>query len=338
MFGYVTIDRDELKGKDLTRYRAYYCGVCHDLRHACGQLSRMTLTYDMTFLAVLLTALYKEDQKTEDARCLLHPARKQPVIRNACTSYAADMNILLTWNNLQDDWEDEHSLTARTAARALRSAYLKTAAKYPEQTKAIRRYLKKLHEAERRKEGDVEYAAGLTGEMLSAIFSWREDIWQRDLRRLGFYLGKFIYLCDAWDDREKDEKNGCYNPFLSAPRTYSEEEIAQILTMMAAEATRAFERLPVIEDADILRNILYSGIWVKYRTKRNADSSTAGKSTEDSTEETAESNTVETAESSTEETAESNTVETAESSTEETAERTTEKNTGNNTESDPEHD
>ena len=137
MFGYVTIDRDELKGKDLTRYRAYYCGVCHDLRHACGQLSRMTLTYDMTFLAVLLTALYKEDQKTEDARCLLHPARKQPVIRNACTSYAADMNILLTWHNLQDDWEDEHSLTARTAARALRSAYLKTAAKYPEQTKLI---------------------------------------------------------------------------------------------------------------------------------------------------------------------------------------------------------
>lgn len=321
MFGYVTIDRDELKGKDLTRYRAYYCGVCHDLRHACGQLSRMTLTYDMTFLAVLLTALYKEDQKTEDARCLLHPARKQPVIRNACTSYAADMNILLTWHNLQDDWEDEHSLTARTAARALRSAYLKTAAKYPEQTKAIRRYLKKLHEAERRKEGDVEYAAGLTGEMLSAIFSWREDIWQKDLRRLGFYLGKFIYLCDAWDDREKDEKNGCYNPFLSAPRTYSEEEIAQILTMMAAEATRAFERLPVIEDADILRNILYSGIWVKYRTKRNADSST-------------EKNTERIAGDSTE----GNTAETAESSIEETAERTTEKNTGNNTESDPEHD
>ena len=325
MFGYVTIDRDELKGKDLTRYRAYYCGVCHDLRHACGQLSRMTLTYDMTFLAVLLTALYKEDQKTEDARCLLHPARKQPVIRNSCTSYAADMNILLTWHNLQDDWEDEHSLTARTAARALRSAYLKTAAKYPEQTKAIRRYLKKLHEAERRKEGDVEYAAGLTGEMLSAIFSWREDIWQKDLRRLGFYLGKFIYLCDAWDDREKDEKNGCYNPFLSAPRTYSEEEIAQILTMMAAEATRAFERLPVIEDADILRNILYSGIWVKYRTKRNADSSTE-KNTESIAGKSTEGNTAETAESSIEETAER------------TTEKNTKKNTGNNTESDPEHD
>ena len=274
MFGYVTIDRDELKGKDLTRYRAYYCGVCHDLRGACGQLSRMTLTYDMTFLAVLLTALYEENPETENARCLLHPARKQPVIRNACTAYAADMNILLTWHNLRDDWEDEHSLPARAAARALRAAYLKTAAKYPAQTKAIRRYLKKLHDAERRKEENIEYAAGLTGEMLSEIFSYRDDVWQKDLRRVGFYLGKFIYLCDAWDDREEDGKNGCYNPFLAASRIYSEEEIAQILTMMAAEATRAFERLPVVEDADILRNILYSGIWVKYRNKRDSERKT----------------------------------------------------------------
>ncbi len=274
MFGYVTIDRDELKGKDLTRYRAYYCGVCHDLRQACGQLSRMTLTYDMTFLAVLLTALYHEGQETEDARCLLRPGRKQPVIRSECTSYAADMNILLAWHNLEDDWEDERRVSARAAARALRPAYLKTAAKYPRQVRAIRRYLKELHEAERRSEGSIDCAAGLTGRMLGEIFSFREDPWQKDLQRLGFFLGKFIYLCDAWDDREKDEKNGSYNPFLAAERQYDEEEIAQILTMMAAEATRAFERLPVIEDAEILRNILYSGIWVRYRSKRQADRKT----------------------------------------------------------------
>ena len=272
MFGYVTIDRDELKGKDMDRYRAYYCGVCHDLRHACGQLSRVTLTYDMTFLAVLLTALYDEGAQTEEVRCLLHPGRKQPVIRNACTAYAADMNILLTWHNLLDDWEDEHSRTALAAARALRPAYSKTAAAWPAQTRAIRRYLKRLHEAEKQNSGDLDLAAGLTGQMMAEIFAYKKDLWQKDLRRLGFFLGKFIYLCDAWDDRKKDEKNGCYNPFLASAHTYTEEEIAQILTMMAAEATRAFERLPVIEDAEILRNILYSGIWVKYRSRKKAES------------------------------------------------------------------
>ena len=268
MFGYITIDRDELKGKDLDRYRAYYCGVCHDLRKAYGQLSRMTLTYDMTFLAVLLTALYDETAGTEEVRCLLHPGRKQPVIRNACTAYAADMNILLTWHNLFDDWEDEHSRKAWAATRALRPAYLKTAAAWPEQTKAIRRYLNRLHAAERRNEPDIDLASGLTGSLMAEIFSWKKDLWSKDLRRLGFYLGKFIYLCDAWDDREQDGRNGCYNPFLASEHSYTEEDIAQILTMMAAEAARSFERLPVVEDAEILRNILYSGIWVKYRARK----------------------------------------------------------------------
>lgn len=268
MFGYVTIDRDELKGKDLNRYRAYYCGVCHDLRRASGQLSRVTLTYDMTFLAVLLTALYEENTPTEDRRCLLHPARRQPVIRNACTAYAADMNILLTWHNLYDDWEDEHSRSAWAAARALRPAYLKAAAAWPRQTAAIRRYLKDLHAAERANTPDLDLAAGLTGRMMADIFAWQGGLWEKDLRQLGFFLGKFIYLCDAWDDREQDSKNQCYNPFLASDHTYTEEEIAQILTMMAAEATRAFERLPVIEDAEILRNVLYSGIWVKYRSRK----------------------------------------------------------------------
>ena len=103
---------------------------------------------------------------------------------------------------------------------------------------------------------------------MAEIFSWKKDLWSKDLRRLGFYLGKFIYLCDAWDDREQDGGNGCYNPFLASEHSYTEEDIAQILTMMAAEAARSFERLPVVEDAEILRNILYSGIWVKYRARK----------------------------------------------------------------------
>ena len=275
MFGYVTIDRDEMKGKDLDLYRAFYCGVCHDLRDACGQLSRVTLTYDMTFLAILLTDLYNQEQDPEQVRCIAHPAAKRPVIRNEFTAYAADMNMLLTYHNLCDDWEDEHSVPAKAAAKLLRQAYLKTAAKYPRQTRAVRQYLKKLHRAEENNSADMDLAAGLTGSMLSEIFAYQEDVWQKDLRRMGFYLGKFIYLCDAWDDREKDEKAGCYNPFLASDHSWSEEEIAQVLTMMAADTTRAFERLPVVEYAAILRNILYSGIWVRYRAKRKTMSETS---------------------------------------------------------------
>jgi hypothetical protein len=39
---------------------------------------------------------------------------------------------------------------------------------------------------------------------------------------------------------------------------------------MMTEAARAFERLPIIENAEIIRNILYSGVWCRYASVRAA--------------------------------------------------------------------
>jgi Family of unknown function (DUF5685) len=61
MFGYVTIDKPELKIKEYNRYHAYYCGLCHTLKERHGWIGQMTLTYDMTFLVLLLTSLYESD-------------------------------------------------------------------------------------------------------------------------------------------------------------------------------------------------------------------------------------------------------------------------------------
>jgi len=37
-----------------------------------------------------------------------------------------------------------------------------------------------------------------------------------------------------------------------------------MLTMLLGEASRAFEILPLVQDDHLLKNILYSGIWLKY--------------------------------------------------------------------------
>ncbi|MDO4622701.1 MAG: DUF5685 family protein [Eubacteriales bacterium] len=273
MFGYIMADRDEMKGKDMDRYRAFYCGVCREIRDAHSESARLLLTYDMTFLAILLTGLYEDETKESEVRCILHPGKKQRVIRNRYTAYAADMNLLLVYHNLMDDWLDDRSVKSLTVAKTLRKSYVRTAERYPRQERAVRRYLAKLHRVEKNNEAGPELAACLTGDLFQEIFVPEKDIWQEDLGKIGYYIGKFIYLMDAWDDLEMDRKSGSYNPFLLMEKTLCTEMTPdrgaeQMLLMQAAEAARAFERLPIIHETEILRNILYSGIWVRYRRKK----------------------------------------------------------------------
>jgi len=97
----------------------------------------------------------------------------------------------------------------------------------------------------------------------------KDDAWSEVLYRLGFLLGKFIYILDAYDDLEKDEKHGQYNVL----RTYAKEAdfdtmCEGILNMIMAECARQFELLPIIQDAQLLRNIIYSGVWTRFTQAR----------------------------------------------------------------------
>lgn len=269
MFGTVTVNIDELKIKDYKTYRAFYCGVCQELKECHGQLSRVTLTYDMTFLAILLSGLYEGDSHIEKQRCLVHPLRKHTCIRNPYTAYAADMNVLLCYYDLLDDWEDERKLSGLLGSRAVRRAFCRAARRYPRQYRAVRRYLKRLKVCEAAGSGDLDLAAGYTGELFAEIFAMRRDPWQEVLGRIGFHLGKFIYLMDAWEDVERDAKKGSYNPFMKMRlREDFDGEAEKILLLMASDAAREFEKLPITEYVDILRNILYCGIWNKFRNKK----------------------------------------------------------------------
>ena len=100
---------------------------------------------------------------------------------------------------------------------------------------------------------------------MAELFLYRQDQWEPTLRRMGFYLGKFIYLMDAYEDLEEDLKKGRYNPLRELKdREDYEQTCEKILKLMMAEASRAFERLPILKDAEILRNILYAGVWTRY--------------------------------------------------------------------------
>ena len=270
MFGYVTIDKPELKVKEFYRYKAFYCGLCRSLKQEYGFRGRMTLTYDMTFLVMLLSSLYECRTEKVMERCPVHPVKKIPMFHNEIMDYGAEMNLLLTYYHFVDDWQDDKSIPGLAGIHLFRKKALCISKKYPRQSRIIRRQLRKLSELEKRQETDLDLVSGCFGRLMEELFIFRKDHWETYLRKFGFYLGKFIYIMDAYDDLEEDLKKGSYNPLKEMYGSFGddkegyEKEIHQILLMMIGEAAGAFEKLPCIEDAEVIRNILYSGIWSKY--------------------------------------------------------------------------
>lgn len=267
MFGYVVMNKPEMKFKDFDLYRSFYCGLCRELRESYGISGQITLTYDMTFVILLLSGLYEPPTRKGTTRCVVHPVQKQPVRKNEITEYAADMNIFLAYYKCVDDWKDDKKVLKLAFGRLLRGKDKKAELRYRKKTVTIIRLLDEMAAMEKAGEKDLDKIAGCFGKIMEEIFAYKEDAWEGSLRRMGFYLGKFIYIMDAYEDVEKDIEKGNYNPFSEEYIIEGfEERVKQILIMMMAETCREFEKLPIIKYADILRNILYSGVWCRFET------------------------------------------------------------------------
>lgn len=260
MFGYVMANKPELKIREFERYRGFYCGLCRKLKKRNGAVSQLTLTYDMTFLILFLSSLYEPAEKEERRRCLIHPAKKQRMICNEITDYAADMNVLLSYYHFKDDWEDERKCSALFASQVFRKKAKGIAAKYPRQSEVIVSRLERLAQLERQGVTKLDEISRPFGELMSELFVFREDAFAPILRRFGFFVGKYIYLLDAFLDLEEDRKKGTFNPLLQSGQPSVADGIVHILDGTMREAVIEFEKLPLEQDLPILRNILYEGV------------------------------------------------------------------------------
>lgn len=268
MFGYIYVNRPELKIKEFDRYKAHYCGLCRTLS-LCGGLSgRMTLNYDMTFLKILLESLIEPEVHEEKRRCFLHPFKPHIELTSDVAEYCAEMNILMAYFNAEDDWKDEHKISGLCLILLLRKKVKNIKEKYTDKVVKIRKSLYELAECEKCEEKDSDIPACCFGDIMGEMFAYDgKGPFEEDLRKCGFYLGKFIYLLDAYEDLEEDEKNSCYNSLLAIKDDPDfEEKIEFYLTGAISKSTWFFERLPLIDDVDILRNILYAGCWTKYES------------------------------------------------------------------------
>lgn len=268
MFGYVMANGATLDKAQKKRYGAVYCGICRRIRENTSNTARMTLQYDMAFLALLLMSLYEPEEQGGPNACCLHPISKRPWVDNPYIAYSADMNVLLAYYKCQDDYADEGKLTAKKMAHSLQKHIPALEAKYPRQSRTIRDRLTRLTQLEQENCDNPDLPANLFGEIMAELMVYQEDLWAPTLRKLGMSLGRYIYLADAAVDYRRDVRKKQYNPFLAMGKGEDRDLWQQYLELSMARCTKYYESLPLVQDKALLDNILYSGVWVEYKRRQ----------------------------------------------------------------------
>lgn len=277
MFGYVMPHKPELKIKEYEVYRAYYCGLCKSIGKRAGNIPRIMLNYDCSFLALLLSSVGEEIPAFKSSRCFMHPASKRYYVENnEFMEYAADTNIILAYYNLIDKYKDEKQIKAVAGISLLYRAFHKVKNFRKDETLYISDCLKSLSLLEKEKCGSLDEISEPFAKILEKVFDFepshkfRKNI-REPLRWLGYNLGKWIYIADAYDDICKDIKNKTYNPFKVLYNLNSindfENHIDEIkerarffLMYCLGELAKAEELLELRHNKDIIDNIVFIGL------------------------------------------------------------------------------
>ena len=268
MFGYVRINKMDLTFREFDYYKGYYCGLCKYLKENHGEVSRLSLNYDITFLIVILTALYKLDSDITYERCIANPLKKKMRIVNEITEYAASMNIILSYYKLEDNLYDDNGIKDKLAYELYKGKLKKAYEKYPQKAEYIKQQLGNLRELEKQESKSIDKVSNTFGNLMGEIFVYKKDEYEQNLRNIGFNLGKYIYILDAYEDLEEDNKKGRYNPFIDYIDKKEElkNKVDRLISMSLGMATKNIEQLNLEFNKSIIDNIIYSGVYLRYKS------------------------------------------------------------------------
>lgn len=273
MFGYVTPCKMELKIKDYEKFKAYYCGLCKAIKKDFGNLPRLVLNYDMTFLAVLLDSLEDTECSFKKEHCIIHPITTKIILKDhRVLSYAAFCNTILSYFKLIDNVNDDISLRNKINLFFLKPYIKKVSGDLKYHIKYMEDKLNELYKMELSPEGksidELSHPfAELTGYIIS---SYKTYSFKDTLYSLGYNLGKWIYIIDAFDDLEKDMLRNKFNAINCALnnekksfQVFSKEIESRIdftLVNCANQCLNNFNKLPLKKNEDLLYNILQYGL------------------------------------------------------------------------------
>lgn len=264
MFGYVKVNKDELKVREYNVYKSYYCGLCKTLKSEYGYFSRFVLNYDSVFLALLLSSVTNDSYDCKKEICIAHPTKKTPIMKkNNSLSYSAAAMVILALLKLEDDIRDEKSLGAILTYTLLSGAKRKVKKKYEKLYRDCREQINKLSILEKNNCNDIDELSDVFAELLKILFSpdfIEDEKYARILSHIGYMLGRFIYIIDAYEDMENDKRKKVFNPFLLSEKLPDKNELSELLTFNLSNMANSYELLDLKINKPILDNIIYLGL------------------------------------------------------------------------------
>lgn len=264
MLGYVKVNKDELRVREYNVYKSYYCGLCKTLKSEYGYFSRFVLNYDSVFLALLLSSVIGDDYDCKNEICIAHPTKKTPImVKNKSLTYSAAAMVILVLLKLEDDIRDEKSIKALTIYLLLTNAKRKLKKNYHTLYKNCRATINKLSDLEKNNCSDIDKLSDCFANLLGKLFVpdfITDENKMRILSHIGYILGRFIYIIDAYEDMEKDKKKKNFNPFLLLQNPPEKNVLFDALTFDLSSLANAYELLDLKVNKPILDNIIYLGL------------------------------------------------------------------------------
>ena len=297
MLGYVVTFKPEMKVKEAELYKAYYCGVCKSIGRRYGQLPRFILSFDAAFLSTVLDGFFPHVVEFQRERCIAHPHKKEPIARCHAIDFAGDIMLILAWYKALDDIHDEGSKKALAFSKAFRGKFNKLKAEHPNLCMEIQRILSELSHLEDTNCNSIDRASEAFAKIMEAIFTEglsyiyckkieegtleKSEEWDKKIQvskivlaRVGYHLGKWIYLMDAFDDIEENIESGAYNPLLyrfdykkgENPlefRNRIRKDVERNLVIYLSEMGKAFDLADLKKNRGIIENVVYVGLLKK---------------------------------------------------------------------------
>ncbi len=264
MFGYIKAYKPEMRIKEWEMYKAVYCSLCRQLGKKYGLFARFTLSYDFTFLALLEMSLKESSVETERKCCAFNPLKKCNYCKNTDNelNFASNAAALLLYYKLLDNIDDEKGIK-KLGFLCLKPMFSSLFKKAEKENKELAEIFKAYTDSQKRVEkekADIDLSADPTAVMLSNVFKMCSDneLDKRALERLGYCMGRYIYILDAAADLPKDLKKDNFNPFKSH-KDYKEYAKTQ-LNICIEEMIKAFELINICKFKNILGNIIYLGL------------------------------------------------------------------------------